>query len=360
MNEDKKIEGIKDRYHRRKTIKRRCRIVTPMFLGGADQQAEWRAAPFKALLRNWWRVTRHNTPKFQKESSTRLREEESALFGFAGESGDTEGGKSDVLVIISSEAKASNQKMPFAEQINHPEMDHGKKVDPLLYLANMGLMSQGGNVKHSYFPNNEYFCLTVKFPMAKEETILEILALLRAFGTVGGRSRNGWGSFQIENETIPVQHASQVLNKYTKKWEDCFAKDYPNSLGRDNSKPLLWKTQATQTWPDAMRALAEAYIGVRAQTLDGIGPLNPDNGERHLLGIPLTHHNPEQPSRYSSPLRFIVRQKNSWFVGYMLHIPHAFSQGLSPLTVNQQIEVWKKVHRTLDHLVSRANYQECL
>ena len=29
---------------------------TPAFLGNADQQAQWRTPPFKALLRQWWRV----------------------------------------------------------------------------------------------------------------------------------------------------------------------------------------------------------------------------------------------------------------------------------------------------------------
>ena len=33
-----------DRYCHRKRIRFRCTVITPMFLGNADQDAEWRAA----------------------------------------------------------------------------------------------------------------------------------------------------------------------------------------------------------------------------------------------------------------------------------------------------------------------------
>ena len=38
------------------TIRANYRIVTPMFCGGAEQQAEFRLASFKGLLRFWWRA----------------------------------------------------------------------------------------------------------------------------------------------------------------------------------------------------------------------------------------------------------------------------------------------------------------
>lgn len=33
-------------------------FTTPAFLGNAEQQAQWRTPPFKALLRQWWRVVK--------------------------------------------------------------------------------------------------------------------------------------------------------------------------------------------------------------------------------------------------------------------------------------------------------------
>ena len=39
------------RYYKREQLKLDCEIITPMFLGNANQEAELRAAPFKGLLR---------------------------------------------------------------------------------------------------------------------------------------------------------------------------------------------------------------------------------------------------------------------------------------------------------------------
>ncbi len=32
------------------------RFLTPAFLGDAEQNGRWRTPPFKAQLRQWWRV----------------------------------------------------------------------------------------------------------------------------------------------------------------------------------------------------------------------------------------------------------------------------------------------------------------
>src|SRR5262249_59346834 len=32
------------------------RFLCPAFLGNADQSGQWRTPPFKALLRQWWRL----------------------------------------------------------------------------------------------------------------------------------------------------------------------------------------------------------------------------------------------------------------------------------------------------------------
>ena len=34
---------------------------TPAFLGNAEQQAQWRTPPIKALIRQWWRVVKAST-----------------------------------------------------------------------------------------------------------------------------------------------------------------------------------------------------------------------------------------------------------------------------------------------------------
>jgi len=55
-------------------------FITPAFLGNAEQQGQWRTPPFKALLRQWWRVAAAKSHDYNHE---RLREAEGRLFGNA-------------------------------------------------------------------------------------------------------------------------------------------------------------------------------------------------------------------------------------------------------------------------------------
>jgi hypothetical protein len=86
--------------------------------------------------------------------------------------------------------------------------------------------------------------------------------------------------------------------------------------------------------------------------------------ERHLLGIPLTHHNyGKGDSRHASPLRFVVKKQGNNFRGFILHLPHGHSSQQTLADNVDQQQVWEKVHRKLDgltSLLSRATYQEVL
>jgi CRISPR-associated protein Cmr1 len=74
-----------ERYYKRETIQLTCRVVTPMFLGNANGEAEWRAAPFKSLLRDWWRGS---PPK--NDHIGQLLGKESILFWSAGDDNDSQ------------------------------------------------------------------------------------------------------------------------------------------------------------------------------------------------------------------------------------------------------------------------------
>ena len=74
------------------TISATYRVTTPMFLGGAEQQAELRLPSFKGMLRFWWRAMAWDRVK----EVSRLRDEEAALFG----SSDERVGQSKVLLRL--------------------------------------------------------------------------------------------------------------------------------------------------------------------------------------------------------------------------------------------------------------------
>ena len=352
-----KAMKFRDRYFKRKRIEVDCEVITPMFLGNANQEAEWRPEPLKGLFRYWWRILHSALPQVGQTDMRELLHEESALFGFAGDNEAAGSGKSLVGITVLGAEKPCVEKFPFVETIDHPETDRGK-IDPLLYLAGIGLM-QNGQVKHPYFRPSSCFSFYVDFPEKDSDSINGVLALLQAFGGLGGRSRNGWGSFQVVRGGLEREDVLRVLGEATRNWKDGFDKDYPNCLGKD-PKPLLWKTKGKGTWQDAMRELADAYVGVRAREVKGLRSLHPDNGQRHLLGLPLTHHNPQGPGRYSSPLRFSVRKHGSKYFGLAVHLPQRFPSETVKLSREQQLEVWGIVHRKLDVLLNRASYEECL
>ena len=365
------------RYYKREKITLQCRTVTPMFLGNAHQEAELRSAPFKALFRYWWRVTQHGL------SADDLRKREGEIFGIAGE--DDGSGKSlfSIAAIGKGRSFAVSDPFPRVETVNHPELNNNfQDMNPLLYLAGIGLVRPKGenlSIKHSYFLAGTGFDLEVSFPQNKILEMEKILALVKAFGTIGGRSRNGWGSFQVLSiESKPatkerfenMQKLSNLLEKQTRQWIDGLQNDFPNCLGQDSSGPLLWKTDPKGIWPEAMRELADAYIGVRARTVGNIPKLDPDRkdspSERHLLGFPLQNHpanrarNWGNSGRHASPLRFVVHQINGKFQGFILHLPHRHSDEMPfPNGIDQE-QVWEKVHRKLDAILKRATYPEVL
>lgn len=359
-----------ERYYQRVRHELTCRIITPMFLGDAQQEAEWRAAPFKGLLRYWWRVTQRERPNYSQ-----LLEAEGELFGFAG---DTNSSKSLVQIFLPVPAiAASKNTMPTIGKIHHPEVDRDAgQINPLLYLAGMGLLNPNGSVKRAYFPPAQSFKLIIEFPRSRRQELLPTLALIQAFGAVGGRSRNGWGSLQISDSPVTQENAVQHLEACTRNWEEGFAQDYPSCLGKDTRGPLVWRTrEARPAWQEAMRELAEVYVGVRARTVNGIPRLDPGGrdypAERHLLGFPLTNHPANQPGfgwggsgRHASPLHFVVKQKPNGFSGFILHLPFQHSTAMAfPGALNNaagQQAVWRKVHQKLDTLLLRATYGDCL
>ncbi|MCX7673545.1 MAG: hypothetical protein N2Z63_08105, partial [Thiobacillaceae bacterium] len=65
-----------------KTLEYTVRFNTPAFLGNAEQQGQWRTPPFKAQLRQWWRVAYAADHGFRITVAD-MRCEEGLLFGNA-------------------------------------------------------------------------------------------------------------------------------------------------------------------------------------------------------------------------------------------------------------------------------------
>ncbi|OAG26921.1 type III-B CRISPR module RAMP protein Cmr1 [Thermodesulfatator autotrophicus] len=373
MNKQDRLKNLRQRFDKLVTIKFKCRIITPMFLGDAEQKASLRSAPFKGLLRYWWRVAAGR--KFPSYSD--LLKEETKIFGGGGE----ESKKSLVRVEVEGNPQVvEDPRIPGVNNVRHPEVI--RPVHPLLYLGYGPVIwkkGKGAIYNRSYLNPEDTFQLILRVPgsLLNNETFKLALILFRAFGAVGSRSRNGWGSFQVEKiEGCPHwdENFTERLPKDLPSWKDCFNKSYPHTLAKgDNDKLLLWKIEEFESWEKAMKFLAEVYIYVRTgvpqrgykwpkqMRLDA----DAQNliAERHLLGFPLTNHPARNAGwkRLASPLHFFIRRgNNNKYLAFILHLPYFIESAQRFVSQADQIKLWQKVHQRLDDAMQRASINDCL
>lgn len=344
------------RFYRRERLKLECEIITPMFLGNANQEAELRAGPFKGLLRYWWRVANGCFYKTEEE----MLFHENRIFG---SSDASQGGKSQVTLEVKEIADIVPQKKEFRSlgTVFHPECERTNyRISPLGYLAGIGLIHFKKGVQHSYFPPGARFECSVTVNGQVLDEVKDILGLWSKFGAIGSRCRNGWGSFMVK---WPYSFRPSV-----QKIDQAFNRDYPHCLAEDQKGHLCWKTKRRRgSWEEAMKDLAEIYVSIRVgnkkKNIKGLDVVHGPLPERHLLGYPVTNHHLNLPhwgknGRHGSALRLIVRKEGDQFRGYILHLPHLFSKRMWKDEKERQVEIWRKVHHSLDSLCERVKYQE--
>jgi CRISPR-associated protein Cmr1 len=347
------------------------RFNTPAFLGNADQVGQWRTPPFKALLRQWWRLAfaagQHATCNVDA-----MRRQEGLLFGVAA---DDHGGsrKSQVRIRLScweigAEKKATwgrQELMPNAK-VAHPEVN--QPIGPLLYLGYGPLeatkVSQPGKPpafattlkKNAAIQSGEAATLGLAFPTENERVIKTALWLMHHYGSLGGRSRNGWGSFSLSpaNDRTPLLEG-QLDARLIRDWQDALQLDWPHAIGQDQQGAFVWRTPAAADWKALMRQLAEIKIGLRTQFKFTTGRDAPAPESRHWLSYPVTNHSVKAwrergkgDFRLPNSLRFKVRSgADNKPYGVIVHVPCAPPAAFrpDPRAIRQ---VWSQVHRFLD------------
>ncbi|MCX8049909.1 MAG: hypothetical protein N3A55_09695, partial [Methylohalobius sp.] len=176
----------------------RIEFTTPAFLGDAEQSGRWRTPPFKAQLRQWWRVVyaaKHN----YRVSVSDMRREEGLLFGNAWLEGDFR--KSLVRLRLDrwDEGSLKKSQWPADSNVTHPEVTN-RQVGSALYLGYGPLAYQRCTTlkANAAIQAGEAATLSLAVPEEHAVLITQALMLMHHYGTVGGRSRNGWGSYTLK------------------------------------------------------------------------------------------------------------------------------------------------------------------
>lgn len=318
------------------------RFHTPAFLGNAEQSGQWRTPPFKAQLRQWWRAVYAAEKKFAVDVA-KMRHEEGLLFGNAWL--EDEFCKSRIRLRLDHWNTGKLTAWQPCDRVKHPEVPQSIGSD--LYLG-FGPIIGADLRANAAIQYGEFATLSLAVPDPYAPRIERALGLMDRYGTVGGRSRNGWGSFHL----MPQDQTPALNNEpIVRPWQEALALDWPHAIGKDG-QPLIWQTALHADWKALMKTLAIVKIGLRTQF---IFPNEQPDGEihdRHWLSYPVTRHKvavwDKQNLRLPNSLRFKVRPTaEGKLVGVIFHVPckppAAF--GHDPQTLEA---VWKHVHAFLD------------
>ncbi len=142
--------------------------------------------------------------------------------------------------------------------IPHPEVDRVPAIGPHLYLGYGPLMARGSRTDLKAPPvikADDQARLSLAVPEEEAPLVEQALALMHWYGTAGGRSRNGWGSFVLDP---PPELEQPPL----REWRVALGADWAHAIGQDGKGPLIWATvQRFSSWKEAIRALAVLRCG---------------------------------------------------------------------------------------------------
>jgi len=327
-----------------KVLEYKVTFHTPAFLGNAEQAGQWRTPPFKAQLRQWWRVAYAARCGFNVNIGA-MRREEGTLFGHAwleddcDEKGNKVAARKSLVRIRLGNWKLGDLKTAP----NIGTISIGKNSLPAVLYSGYGPIEPGPRLKSSAaIQSMAEAPFSIAFPEGKY--IEDALALMSSYGTLGGRSRNGWGSYLLSGE-LPEVGPPLV------DWEMALEHDWPRGIGQDAKGPLIWHTASYGRWEDAMHSLAQARAGMRRAVPD-----------RLLLAYPDTRGVMQgwaKNERVPNSLRFKVRKIDDQFIGVIFHMPCRPAEALwEKLTPQKQKELptnFAAAHGFLDNQFNRAD-----
>lgn len=336
------------------------RFHAPAFLGNAEQSGQWRTPPFKAQLRQWWRVAYAASKHFPRDTKA-IREAEGKLFGHAWLENDlndrgerTSARKSLVRIRLDhwSEGLLNRSKWSPLERVSHPEVKVQAPAD--LYLGYGPVVLPRGERNPTLKANaalqaGEHAVLSLAYPEEHAAQIDQALALMHLFGTVGGRGRNGWGSYSLTPAgDTPTLSASTTM----RPWREALTLDWPHTIGSDDEgEALIWQTQPASDWRALMKVLAVLKIRLRTQFMFPHAQPDGEIHDRHWLSYPVTRHSVRawgNNARLPNSLRFKLRPTaDGKLVGVIFHVPCLPPASFAP--DRHAVEaVWKHVHAFLD------------
>lgn len=315
------------RYVNTTELKFEVEFITPAFLGGADGNAEIRTAPFKEGIRYWWRVL-FGAKYFD---IGKLKQTEDLIFG------STEN-NSNVLISIKSQTKDSFFELsgfPNGKRIDVSHQGKIMKVNILDYMAygKYDYVKGKGNVyKVSHIKPKTKIRLNVNIKnIGYTEEIIDATKMFLAWGGVGSKSRNGFGSMDYADLSEPKSEFSKMVKLSN------HLKQFPVF----SMATKLFVTSRFDNWEESLSTVGIVYKEAR-NSLENPHVFD----KRGYVARPIEARFEKIPShikneRIPKPFYLGVKQlEPKQFIGYIICLPVEFYE-----TENQRkyIEVYNSM-----------------
>jgi CRISPR-associated protein Cmr1 len=300
------------------------RIVTPMFIGDAQQEATTISPQsVKGALRFWWRAlmwgeiyldTKNNVAALKK-----LHELEGKLFGQA-----TDNANAALFTLRVNDSAIKYQK----------KSDWPRGGNDFSGYLGLGLWESGRADKGNYQPHRHYidenqtFAVTLicspKVTEAQRDTLSDALIAWGLWGGLGSRSRRAFGSVALTtlqgnsfvfNTSADYQKAStDLLKKYRLK----VPVQSPYTALNQGSQWLV-QTSGFANARLAHQHLGEAFKNYRGQ------PSRLRGSIKRVFGMPYSGGTRlESEARRASPLLFHIHPIGQQYVNTVLYMPAHF------------------------------------
>lgn len=313
------------------TIRATYRIVTPMFIGDAEQKASGISpTSVKGALRFWWRAL--NWGELRSESLSdaaaleKLNNNEGILFGTTADGGQAAG----FTLRVNQEVKISRKR----------DWPSGRQNDPSSYLG-LGLWSMGLQPQREYIDEGQSFeiSLQVDDKIAGEQiaSLKSAMKALGLFGGLGSRSRRGFGSislktldsenFNFECTDSYIEAVTEAFSIYRKA--EVFEPPY-SAISKDAVFAISQK--GVDSPRKAHAQLGELFKNYRGQPSSMRGP------KKRVFGMPYSDGGKaESEARRASPLLMHIHPIGDKFVNTTLFLPAEFHSDPSLAAVDYSL-----------------------
>ena len=363
-----------------KTIEATFRIVTPMFLGGADHSVTdgIRAPSVKGALRFWWRALnwrRLYEPDTAKALAA-LHAEEARLFGAAAKTIDKEqaGGQGVFLLNVRHDELTSKKAGYIHEKFRSNDAARYLGYGLMVAFGSNNQMppTTSGQLQRDCIDEGQEFVVSLLFRGEIVQSVRDALIFMGLVGGLGSRARHGMGSIALirfvePNDTPNEWQAPLSAQEYDVQINQLFSRAADVEPSSGNTEPpfsafwqesridrLLCGSSCFAALDDFARALLMYRSWGRSDAQGGSKVLGKaserrfDNDHkwfkdkpwarshpgfhprRVVFGLPHNYHKDhhhvvsENYERRSSPLLFHVHPIAHTFIGVGIFMPAKF------------------------------------